>query len=192
MPQLVKNPLAMWETWVQCLGWEDSPGKGKGYPLQYSSLENSMDCIVHGVTKSWAQLRDSHFWPRPQGRQRTVSGERDLGSGQLAGSVALVAPLPSWDRFPSQSHTPLPPSHSQLHQSLILRKPLGQDISPSNYWGKSSSAEEKTRLRPRADSEPGGGAPSSPMGIQRLQDMGCPRAKCSFNIITLNTNKIVF
>ena len=29
-----------------------SPGEGKGYPLQYSGLENSMDCIVHGVTKS--------------------------------------------------------------------------------------------------------------------------------------------
>ena len=29
-----------------------SPGERKGYPLQYSGLENSMDCIVHGVTKS--------------------------------------------------------------------------------------------------------------------------------------------
>ena len=29
-----------------------APGEGKGYPLQYSGLENSMDCIVHGVTKS--------------------------------------------------------------------------------------------------------------------------------------------
>ena len=30
-----------------------SPGEGKGYhPLQYSSLENSIDYIVHGVTKS--------------------------------------------------------------------------------------------------------------------------------------------
>ena len=29
-----------------------SPGEGKGYPLQYSGLENSMDCIVHGFTKS--------------------------------------------------------------------------------------------------------------------------------------------
>ena len=27
------------------------PGDGKGYPLQYSGLENSMDCIVHGVAK---------------------------------------------------------------------------------------------------------------------------------------------
>ena len=30
-----------------------SPGEGKGYPLQYSGLENSMDCIVHRVAKSW-------------------------------------------------------------------------------------------------------------------------------------------
>ena len=29
-----------------------SPGEGKGYPLKYSDLENSTDCIVHGVTES--------------------------------------------------------------------------------------------------------------------------------------------
>ena len=33
-----------------------SPGEGNGYPLQYSGLENSMDCIVHGVTKSQTRL----------------------------------------------------------------------------------------------------------------------------------------
>ena len=38
-----------------------SPGEGKGYPLQYSGLENSMDCIVHGVTKSWIWLSNFHF-----------------------------------------------------------------------------------------------------------------------------------
>ena len=37
------------------------PGEGKGYPLQYSGLENSMDCIVHGVTKSRTRLSDFHF-----------------------------------------------------------------------------------------------------------------------------------
>ena len=91
MAQLVKNMPAMWETWVQSLGWEDpqekgkathssilgfpcfsagkvyacnvgdlgsipelgrSAGEGKDYPFQYSGLENSMDCIVHGVAKS--------------------------------------------------------------------------------------------------------------------------------------------
>ena len=37
------------------------PGEGKCYPLQYSGLENSMDHVVHGVTKSQTQLRDFHF-----------------------------------------------------------------------------------------------------------------------------------
>ena len=37
------------------------PGERKGYPLQYSSLENFMDCIVHGVAKSLTQLSDFHF-----------------------------------------------------------------------------------------------------------------------------------
>ena len=30
-------------------GFGRSPGEGNGYPLQYSDLENSMDCIVHGL-----------------------------------------------------------------------------------------------------------------------------------------------
>ena len=38
-----------------------SPGGRKGYPLQYSGLKNSRDCIVHGVAKSWTRLRDFHF-----------------------------------------------------------------------------------------------------------------------------------
>ena len=51
----------MWETWVRSLGWEDSPGGGNSYPLQYSGLENSMDCIVHVVAKSRAQLSNFLF-----------------------------------------------------------------------------------------------------------------------------------
>ena len=41
-------------------GSERSPGEGKGYPLQYSGLENSLHCIVHGVAKSWTQLSNFH------------------------------------------------------------------------------------------------------------------------------------
>ena len=41
------------------LGW--SPAEGKGYPLQYPSLENSTDCIVPGLTKSRTRLSDFHF-----------------------------------------------------------------------------------------------------------------------------------
>ena len=35
-----------------------SCGEGKGYPLQYSGLEKSMNYIVHGVTRSWKRLSD--------------------------------------------------------------------------------------------------------------------------------------
>ena len=38
-----------------------STGEGMGYPLQCSVLENSMDCIVCGVTKSQTRLSDFHF-----------------------------------------------------------------------------------------------------------------------------------
>ena len=38
-------------------GWGRSPGEGKGSPLQYSGVENSMDCIVHGVAESRTRLK---------------------------------------------------------------------------------------------------------------------------------------
>ena len=56
--QLVKNLPAIKGTWVRSLG---SPGEGKGYPLQYSGLENPMDYMVHEVAKSWTRLSDFHF-----------------------------------------------------------------------------------------------------------------------------------
>ena len=46
-------------SWASLVG--RSPGEGKGYPLQYSGLGNSMDCIVHGVAKSWTWLNNFHF-----------------------------------------------------------------------------------------------------------------------------------
>ena len=42
----------MQETPVRFQGWEDLLEREKSDPLQYSGLENSTDCIVHGVTKS--------------------------------------------------------------------------------------------------------------------------------------------
>ena len=38
-----------------------SPGEEKGYPPQYSGLKNSMDCTVHGVSKSQTQLSYFQF-----------------------------------------------------------------------------------------------------------------------------------
>ena len=44
---------------------EISPGEGKNYPLQYSGLGNSMDCIVHGVAKSQTHWATFSFNLRP-------------------------------------------------------------------------------------------------------------------------------
>ena len=55
-----KESPAVWKTWVQSLHWEDPLEKGNS-PLQYSGLENSMDCIVYGVAKHRTQLSDFHF-----------------------------------------------------------------------------------------------------------------------------------
>ena len=46
------------------------PEEGKGYPLQYSGLENSIDCIAHGVAKSRTRLSNFHFHKGPSLFQR--------------------------------------------------------------------------------------------------------------------------
>ena len=46
------------DSWVGKIPWRR---ERLGYPLQYSGLKNSMDCIVLGVAKSWTGLSDFHF-----------------------------------------------------------------------------------------------------------------------------------
>ena len=66
MVQLVKNLPAVWETWVQSLGWEDPLEEEimeEENPLQYSCLENSMDreawwVTAHRVTKNRTRKSD--------------------------------------------------------------------------------------------------------------------------------------
>ena len=52
MVQLVKNPPVMRVELGSVPGWGRSPREGKGYPLQYFGLENSMDRTDHGAAKS--------------------------------------------------------------------------------------------------------------------------------------------
>ena len=54
---MVKNPPAMWETWVQSLGWEDLQEEGKATHSSILCLENLMDrgawqATVNRVAKS--------------------------------------------------------------------------------------------------------------------------------------------
>ena len=60
---MVKNPLANSGDRGSIPGSGRSPGEENGNPLQYSFLENPMDrgawrATVHGVKKSWTQLRN--------------------------------------------------------------------------------------------------------------------------------------
>ena len=56
-----------------------SPGEGKGYPVQYSGLENSMDSVVHGVANSPTRLSDFHFQPVSKSRL-TIMNKRNAMS----------------------------------------------------------------------------------------------------------------
>ena len=79
---------------------ERSPGEGKGYPLQYSGLEKSMDCVVHGVAKSQTQLSNFHF--------------HVTSTPQLPGSPSV---------FSTQPQTPLTPSLELFIFNLKQRSP---------------------------------------------------------------------
>ena len=62
LPWWLSGIEAICQCRVWSLGWEDLlPGEGNGYPLQYSGLENSMDCTVHEITKSQTGLSNIHF-----------------------------------------------------------------------------------------------------------------------------------
>ena len=95
------------------LGWipglERSPGEGKGDPLQYSGLKNSMDCIAHGVTKSRTRLSDFGSFPVAQTvknlpamqetRVQLLGGEDPLEKGTATHSSILAWRIP-WTEEP--------------------------------------------------------------------------------------------
>ena len=82
-------PLIFW--WGSIPGLGRPPGEGKGYSLQYSSLENSMDRIVHGVAKTQRRLSDFHLLfehltlsgMRKWIQEGNLLGDRDLGWDSL-------------------------------------------------------------------------------------------------------------
>ena len=60
---VVKNPPAMWEIWVQSLGWEDALEEGMATHCSIAAWRNPMDrgawqATVHGVAKSQTRLSD--------------------------------------------------------------------------------------------------------------------------------------
>ena len=109
-----------------------SPGGGKGYPLQYSGLENSMGCMVRGVAKSRTRLSTSHFstplspehsQPRHRGCPADVTSR---GHGPPAGGQLVLTPrsqLPKAGAGPAQgqgSHSPPSSCTSSAHTFSFL------------------------------------------------------------------------
>ena len=153
-----------------------SPGEGKGYPLQYSGLENSLDYTVHGVAKSWTRLSNFHFtvhtpgiprsspptllcvlslspyiqpqWSRLTARRKQAS----LGSG-YADFSCLVSPT----KFFSLSK-PLAPPLLSLGTTIV--PPSGKLLSPPFSWLSSTQPSdlnvEITSSRKRGGSRPRG------------------------------------
>ena len=66
MAQLVKNSPAMWETWVQSLGWEDPLEEGMATHSNILAWRIPIDrrvwwATVHGVAEGWTRLSDFTF-----------------------------------------------------------------------------------------------------------------------------------
>ena len=75
-------------------------GEGNGTPVQYSCLENPMDggawwAAIHGVSKSWTQLRDFtltfhfHALEKEMATHSSVLAWRIPGTGEPGRSMGL-------------------------------------------------------------------------------------------------------
>ena len=73
-----------------------SPREGIGYPLQNSGLENSMDCIVHGVAKSWTQLSNCHFHFNCVKSSLSTDGENPVECPRSENTFLLSCLLVEW------------------------------------------------------------------------------------------------
>ena len=94
-----------------------SPGEGKGYPLQYSGLENSRDCIIHGVTKSQTQLRDFRFQVTPRKSNHIFSILRIKRVQPFRGFPQAWTSMTHGHSVPKNLHAHLRP-HRPSHRPL--------------------------------------------------------------------------
>ena len=105
-----------------------SPGEEKGYPLQYSALENSMDYIVHGVSKSQTWLSDLQGFPDSSVGKESACNAGDPGlfhgSGRSAGEGIGYLLQYSWASLVAQLVKNLPATGETWIRSLGWENPL--------------------------------------------------------------------
>ena len=101
-------------------GFSRSPGEGKSYPLQYSGLENAMDCIACRVAKSWIPLSDFHFHPNHDGG---ISESFGASVPESDGHWMLIAFPASGSLWGLDHHACTPVQDPTLSVGLLLSPP---------------------------------------------------------------------
>ena len=109
-----------------------SPGEGKGYSFQYSGLENSMDCVIHVITKSERMKR----LPTP-----IFSGfPCGLAGKESAWNVGDLGSIPGLGRFPGEGKG-YPLQYSGLENSMDFRYTGEGKGYPLQYSGLVNSMD---------------------------------------------------
>ena len=114
-----------------------SPGEEKGYPFQYSGLENSMDCIIHGVTDSWTQLSLFHFSELPKINKiifKKIFKYHDEARDKAEESekfISLTAFSPHFHSALDSTKHAEPAGSSTRRIGNMLSMPLSRSLSPS-------------------------------------------------------------
>ena len=128
---MVMTLPAMQETWVQSLGWEDPPEKGKGNSLQVSCLGNPRDrgawqATVHGGGKESDTTEALTLGsPRePRAKKRKVAGSRGRPMIPPASPPALPPLSRSWARAILRQVSSLPEAKNQTLQPTVGYQPL--------------------------------------------------------------------
>ena len=102
--QLVKNPPAMWETWVQSLGLKTPWRREKiptpvFWPGEFQGLYWTELNTVYGVTRSQTRLSDFHFLKQVYGFPGSSVGKESACNSEDLGSV------PGLGRSPREGHS---------------------------------------------------------------------------------------
>ena len=142
--QLVKKSSCIEGDLGLIIGFGRSPGGGKGYPLQYSSLKNSTDCIVPGVANSQIQLSNFHFcleaqsrgWGTPlrQTRHILISSELRYIIWKMSLSYIVAGEKSRWELLVMSNALVLiehvPRTSKEVCAQCMLGGRNGSDLSP--------------------------------------------------------------
>ena len=141
--QLVKNLPACGDL-SMTPGFGRSPGEGKGCPLQYSCLPNSMDPIVYRVAKIWTRLKDLslHF--------QEISPESRL-DWSLPMPSGISSLKPTKNQKLAFAGSPLSPLHTHAHTHT--KTPHGSTSSQTSRWTHRQTASLQSQVEIRDHSK---------------------------------------